>query len=181
MSGDLSGRRVLVTGASSGIGAEVCRSIVAGGGSVAMVARREERLDELHDELGQRAVPIPCDVTDTAALEAAVDDSAAQLGGLDGLVAVAGRSMVGTLASGTPERWRGDLRPQPPRAARQHPLRRRKVRQRRAAGCRAHRLMRGIAVDARNGDLLRVEAGPRKPRSKRCGSSSPRWASTPAS
>ena len=49
---------------------------------------------------------MPCDVTDTAALEAAVDDSAEQLGGLDGLVAVAGRSMVGTLASGTPERWR---------------------------------------------------------------------------
>ena len=56
--------------------------------------------------LVERAVPIPCDVTDTAALEAAVDDSAEQLGGLDGLVAVAGRSMVGTLASGTPERWR---------------------------------------------------------------------------
>ena len=41
-----------------------------------------------------------------AALEAAVNDSAGQLGGLDGLVAVAGRSMVGTLTSGTPERWR---------------------------------------------------------------------------
>jgi NADP-dependent 3-hydroxy acid dehydrogenase YdfG len=106
MSGDLSGRRVLVTGASSGIGAEVCRSIVACGGSVAMVGRREQRLAELHDELGERAVPITCDVTDTAALEAAVDDSVVQLGGLDGLVAVAGRSMVGTLASGTPERWR---------------------------------------------------------------------------
>ena len=106
MSGNLNGRRILVTGASSGIGAEVCRAIVASGGSVAMLARRKQRLDELHDELGERAVPVPCDVTNIAAHEEAVDDAARQLGGLDGLVAVAGRSMVGTLATGTPDRWR---------------------------------------------------------------------------
>ena len=105
MGGQLSGRRVLVTGASSGIGAEVCRAIVAKGGAVAMVARRKERLEELRDEFGDLAVSIPCDVTDTDALEAAVDDAAEQLGGLDGLVAVAGRSMVGTLATGAPDRW----------------------------------------------------------------------------
>jgi NADP-dependent 3-hydroxy acid dehydrogenase YdfG len=105
MSQKLAGRRVLVTGASSGIGAEVCRSIVSYGGSVAMVARRKERLDELRDELGEPAVPIACDVTDDAAHQAAVEDAARQLGGLDGVVAVAGRSMVGTLATGSPERW----------------------------------------------------------------------------
>ena len=89
MSVDLSGRRVLVTGASSGIGAAVCRSIVGCGGSVAMLARRKERLDELHDEL-----------------EGVVAEAAGQLGGLDGLVAVAGRNLVGSIATGTPERWR---------------------------------------------------------------------------
>jgi NADP-dependent 3-hydroxy acid dehydrogenase YdfG len=106
MGADLRDRRVLVTGASSGIGAEVCRSIVAAGGSVAMLARRKERLAQLRAELGDRAIPVPCDVTDFGALEAAVDDAARQLDGLDGLVSVAGRSMVGTLTSGTPERWR---------------------------------------------------------------------------
>ena len=68
LSTDLGGRRVLVTGASSGIGAATCRSIVACGGSVAMLARRKERLEELPTELGERAVPVPCDVTDLAAL-----------------------------------------------------------------------------------------------------------------
>jgi NADP-dependent 3-hydroxy acid dehydrogenase YdfG len=103
---DLTGRRVLVTGASSGIGAEVCRSIVACGGSVAMLARRKERLDELADGLGERAVGIRCDVTDMEALEASVGEAARSLGGLDGVVAVAGKSMVGSIESGTPELWR---------------------------------------------------------------------------
>ena len=103
---DLGGRRVLVTGASSGIGAAACRSIVAAGGSAAMLARRKERLEELRAELGERALPVPCDVTDLDALRAAVDEAARSLHGLDGVVAVAGKSMVGTIMTGTPERWR---------------------------------------------------------------------------
>ena len=102
----LSGRRVLVTGASSGIGADVSRSVVAAGGSVALLARRKERLAELTDELGERSVPIPCDVTDLDRLEGAVEEAARALGGLDAIVSVAGRGMVGTISSGTPERWR---------------------------------------------------------------------------
>lgn len=103
---DLGGRRVLVTGASSGIGAATCRSIVACGGSVAMVARREDRLGDLREELGDRAIAVPGDVTDLAQLTAVVKEAAERLGGLDGAVAAAGRSMVGTITSGTPERWR---------------------------------------------------------------------------
>jgi NADP-dependent 3-hydroxy acid dehydrogenase YdfG len=102
----LSGRRVLVTGASSGIGADVSRSVVAAGGSVAMLARRKDRLAELADELGEQSVPIVCDVTDLDRLDGAVDEAARALGGLDAIVAVAGRGMVGTISSGTPERWR---------------------------------------------------------------------------
>jgi NADP-dependent 3-hydroxy acid dehydrogenase YdfG len=103
---DLTGRRALVTGASSGIGAEMCRSIVACGGLVAMLARRKERLDELREELGDRAVAVPCDVTDLEALETAVAEGARALGGLDAVIAVAGKSMVGSIASGTPQVWR---------------------------------------------------------------------------
>jgi NADP-dependent 3-hydroxy acid dehydrogenase YdfG len=103
---DLGGRRILVTGASSGIGAATCRSIVGCGGSVAMLARRKERLDELTQELGDHAVGVPADVTDVDALEDAIDTAARLLGGLDGVVTVAGRAMVGSMATGTPERWR---------------------------------------------------------------------------
>ncbi len=104
--GRLGGRRVVVTGASSGIGAAVSCAVVAAGGSVAMLARRQERLDELGAELGDRAVGVRCDVTDDEALDAAIGTAAERLGGLDGVVAVAGRSMVGTLTTGDPQRWR---------------------------------------------------------------------------
>ena len=103
---DLTGRKVLVTGASSGIGAATSRSIVACGGSVAMLARRKERLDALCDELGERAVGVRGDVTDLDGLETAIDEAARSLGGLDGIVAVAGKSMTGTITTGTPQRWR---------------------------------------------------------------------------
>jgi NADP-dependent 3-hydroxy acid dehydrogenase YdfG len=103
---DLTGRRILVTGASSGIGAATSRAVVACGGSVAMLARRKERLDELCDELGDRAVGIRADVTDLEELAAAIDEAAARLGGIDGIVAVAGKSMTGTITTGTPELWR---------------------------------------------------------------------------
>jgi NADP-dependent 3-hydroxy acid dehydrogenase YdfG len=102
----LSGRRVLVTGASSGLGAAACRAIIAQGGSVAMLARRKERLADLVEELGSRAFSVPCDVTDVTALQASVNRAADALGGLDAVVAVAGRMMAGSIATGTPERWR---------------------------------------------------------------------------
>jgi len=103
---DLTGRRVLVTGASSGIGAATCRSIVSCGGSVAMLARRKERLDDLHQELGAQAVGVPADVTDLGALEAAIGEAARALGGLDGAVAVAGRTFAGGMVTGSPQAWR---------------------------------------------------------------------------
>jgi len=106
MSLGLEGRRVLVTGASSGIGAATCRSIVDCGGSVAMLARREERLAELEVELGERAIGVPCDVTNLDALAVAIEEAAKRLGGLDGVIAVAGKSMAGTISTGTPELWR---------------------------------------------------------------------------
>src|SRR5262245_19473206 len=103
---DLAGRRILVTGASSGIGAETCRSVIGCGGSVAMLARRKDRLDELEEELGELAVGIRADVTDLDGLETVVDEAARSHGGLDGVVSAAGRSMAGSIATGTPQRWR---------------------------------------------------------------------------
>jgi NADP-dependent 3-hydroxy acid dehydrogenase YdfG len=103
---DLSGRRIVVTGASSGIGAAVCRAIVERGGSVAMLARRRDLLDGLARDLGDRAVAVPSDVTDLDELRAAIDRAARELGGLDGVVTAAGQSMFGSIVSGTPQRWR---------------------------------------------------------------------------
>jgi NADP-dependent 3-hydroxy acid dehydrogenase YdfG len=104
--GVLSGRHLLVTGASSGIGAATCRSIVARGGQVAMLARRKERLDELASELGDNAFVVAADVTDLEALEGRVEEAARHFGSLDGVITVAGQMMTGGMTSGTPQRWR---------------------------------------------------------------------------
>jgi NADP-dependent 3-hydroxy acid dehydrogenase YdfG len=100
----LHGRRVLVTGASSGIGAETARAIVAAGGRVALLARRQERIAELADELD--GVAVPADVADVDAARAAVTEAASRLGGLDGLVNAAGAMRAGGIADADPSGWR---------------------------------------------------------------------------
>jgi NADP-dependent 3-hydroxy acid dehydrogenase YdfG len=102
----LAGRRVLVTGASSGIGAAISRSIVSHGGRVAIVARRAERLDGLAEELGSQALALPCDVTDYEELDKIVAKAAAAFGSLDSVVANAGQALVGHIATGDPASWR---------------------------------------------------------------------------
>jgi NADP-dependent 3-hydroxy acid dehydrogenase YdfG len=99
----LDGRRVLVTGASSGIGAATARAIVAAGGRVALLARRTERVEELAGELD--GVAVPADLVDVAATRAAVERAASELGGLDGLVNAAGVVRPGTIADADPSGW----------------------------------------------------------------------------
>ena len=66
------GSTILVTGASAGIGAELARGLAARGYGVTLVARREERLRALADELGSGAEVAPCDLADAAARGALV-------------------------------------------------------------------------------------------------------------
>lgn len=74
-----------------------------------MLARRKERLDDLQTALGVRAIGIACDVTDLDSLAAAVDEAIRSLGGLDAVIAVAARGMVGTICTGTLQRRREQL------------------------------------------------------------------------
>jgi NADP-dependent 3-hydroxy acid dehydrogenase YdfG len=100
----LRGRRVLVTGASSGIGWATCRRLAEEGAQVAGLARREAALEELAAETG--VVPAPADVTDADAAAAAVARAAGALGGLDAVVNAAGLVRPGPIADADPGDWR---------------------------------------------------------------------------
>jgi NADP-dependent 3-hydroxy acid dehydrogenase YdfG len=102
--GSLDGRRVVVTGASSGIGEAVARAAATAGATVGLVARRADRLSVLADEVGGHAAA--ADVTDAAALTGAVDRLAGALGGLDAVVAAAGTMHLGAVEETDPESWR---------------------------------------------------------------------------
>lgn len=89
----LDGRVALVTGASSGIGAALARGFAGAGASVALVARRLERLESLAEELrgaGARVACVALDVNDTPAIPAAFDRVVEELGVPDVVVNNAG-------------------------------------------------------------------------------------------
>jgi NADP-dependent 3-hydroxy acid dehydrogenase YdfG len=83
---DLSNRTAVVTGATAGIGTATAKALHRAGATVALVGRREERLNALAAELGERAVAIPADV----ARDPLADAVHAALGPVDLVVANAG-------------------------------------------------------------------------------------------
>jgi NADP-dependent 3-hydroxy acid dehydrogenase YdfG len=108
MAGILNGTTALVTGASSGIGAETARRLAAEGATVALVARRRERLDEVAAgiaETGGRTVVIEGDVSDRASAEAAVQEAVDRTGRLDILVNNAGVMLLGPAQQASVDDW----------------------------------------------------------------------------
>ncbi len=102
--GELDGRRVLVTGASSGIGEGTVRELAAAGARVACVARRKERIESLAEEIGGFAVE--ADVADEVAARWAVDEAAEALGGLDAVLNIAGVQLLAPFSDGRSDEWR---------------------------------------------------------------------------
>jgi NAD(P)-dependent dehydrogenase (short-subunit alcohol dehydrogenase family) len=82
---DLKGKRILVVGASSGIGRQVAKMAVADGAQVAFSARRLDRLEEAVADAGS-GVAIRCDVRDPADCAALVAETVRNFGGIDGIV-----------------------------------------------------------------------------------------------
>ena len=94
MARNLDGMVVLITGASSGIGAALARELHGRGARLALNARREERLAELNAEVGGEALVLPGDVSDEAACRELVEKTAGHFGRLDTLVANAGYGLA---------------------------------------------------------------------------------------
>lgn len=83
---------VMVTGASSGIGAATARAAAQSGARVVLLARRQDRIDALAGELGN-ALAVACDVTQPAEVKAAVQAAMAKFGRIDVLVNNAGQGL----------------------------------------------------------------------------------------
>jgi NAD(P)-dependent dehydrogenase (short-subunit alcohol dehydrogenase family) len=84
---DLVGKRIVVVGASAGIGAEVAVQAAGAGATVVVAARRPDRLEQVVARCADgRALAIECDVRDPAACDSLVVRSVEQLGGLDAVV-----------------------------------------------------------------------------------------------
>jgi NAD(P)-dependent dehydrogenase (short-subunit alcohol dehydrogenase family) len=104
---ELNGKRILLTGASSGIGEAAAEKFARRGAVVVAVARREELLDNLAERItaaGGQARAIACDLSDLDAVDALAAQVENELGGVDILVNNAARSIRRPLAESL-ERW----------------------------------------------------------------------------
>ncbi len=103
---DASGKTVMITGASRGIGAAAARTFAEAGANVALLARSEDDIAELAGEIGESALAIPCDVTRYWEVEAAVKATVDAFGGLDMLINNAGQiKPVDHIAQMDPDAW----------------------------------------------------------------------------
>ncbi|HEY5379958.1 MAG TPA: SDR family NAD(P)-dependent oxidoreductase [Pseudolabrys sp.] len=106
----LQGRVALVTGASSGLGTQFAKALAENGASVALVARRADRLEAIKAEIetkGGKAIAVEADVTDRKAMASAFDAAEKAFGTVTILVNNAGIAQSSRRAiEVTPEEWR---------------------------------------------------------------------------
>jgi ribitol 2-dehydrogenase len=101
----LADKVVVITGASSGIGAATARLLSSLGCRLALVARSTDRLEALAAELGPAAIAIPTDVTVGTEVVQMVNTTLEHFGQIDVLFANAGLYIPGQVADGDPEAW----------------------------------------------------------------------------
>ena len=95
---DLSGQVAIVTGCSTGLGVQMAKALASQGANIVALARRKELIDavaaDISKEYGVKAIGIPCDITDTERVEAAIDRVMAEFGRIDILINNAGTGGV---------------------------------------------------------------------------------------
>ena len=103
---DMTGKVVLITGASRGIGEAAARGFAAAGAKVALAARGKDRIASIAGEIGPSAMAIPCDVSRFWEVEAAVGATVSEFGRLDVLIGNAGAiEPISRMAEADPDDW----------------------------------------------------------------------------
>lgn len=105
---NLKGRVCVISGASSGLGAQMAKGFAEQGADLVITARRLERLESLAaelKELGVKVLPLRCDVTDTESVNAAADAALKEFGKVDILVNCAGSAKNAGVIEMTDEEW----------------------------------------------------------------------------
>lgn len=109
---DLTGRVAVVTGASSGLGVHMAKAFAAQGADLAILARREEKLEAVKadiEAIGVRCISIPCDVTLEESVVSAAKEVEAFYGKVDILVNNAGAGQTIAIEDMSLENWYKDL------------------------------------------------------------------------
>ena len=101
----IKGKVVVITGASSGIGAATAKLLAAKGAKVVLGARREERLQALSQAIGDNAVYQVTDVTDRQQVRALIDLAVSKFGRVDVLYNNAGTMPQGNLSDREYDKW----------------------------------------------------------------------------
>lgn len=98
--------KVVVVGASTGLGRCIGIGMAQRGARVALMARRRDKLDDAVEEAGPSALAIECDVTDPASCEAAIGEAASELDGIDAIVYAPGIGPLARLVDTDAATWR---------------------------------------------------------------------------
>ncbi len=101
----LAGKVILITGASSGIGAATARALARCGCRLALTARSADKLAALAQELGPDALAVPADVTQSTDAARMVDQTLERFGCVDALFANAGVYLRGPITDSGPDDW----------------------------------------------------------------------------
>ena len=110
---DLTGRVAVVTGCSTGLGVQMAKALANQGAKIVAVARRQNMIEEvaknITEEFGVEAIGVPCDITDTARVGAAVKEILDHFGRIDILINNAGTGAVAPAEDITDDQFSNEL------------------------------------------------------------------------